>query len=93
MAAPSVSVTPFGEYKGQVVRQYVLCNGHGMSASIITYGAILRKLEVPGKTNRGNFWPPLLPPPTLGVEGRPKPPGTASQTGAASPVPHVWPAI
>lgn len=44
----SVTSKLFGHHGGQDVHEYTLDNGNGTEASIITYGAILRKLLVKG---------------------------------------------
>lgn len=50
----AVSQQSFGTTPdGQAVEIYTLCNRHGMTAKIITYGGIVESLEVPDKN--GNF--------------------------------------
>lgn len=53
----SVTSKLFGHHGGQDVHEYTLDNGNGTEASIITYGAILRKLLVKGACSV----PPLPP--------------------------------
>lgn len=46
----TVSMEPFGKTEdGQQVDQYTLTNGNGMTARIITYGAMLTELHVPDR--------------------------------------------
>ncbi len=49
-----VYVEPFGKTQdGQAVEVYTLKNAHGLTAKVITYGAILTEMHVPDKA--GNF--------------------------------------
>jgi aldose 1-epimerase len=47
---PSIEKVPFGTTSdGQAVDLYTLKNSHGLQAKVMTYGAIIYSLEVPGK--------------------------------------------
>src|SRR5436190_5167445 len=52
-AAPTgvgVSTAPFGETRdGQAVEMFTIHNANGLTAKVITYGAIIYSLEVPDK--------------------------------------------
>lgn len=49
-AKVSVEKSPFGKLPdGRLVEQYTLANGRGLTAKVITYGAILRSLTVPDR--------------------------------------------
>jgi aldose 1-epimerase len=51
---PSIEVSPFGKTKqGEAVELYQLSNANGITAKVITYGAIIYSLEVPDKA--GHF--------------------------------------
>lgn len=47
--AITIGETPFGEVEGQPVTRYELKNAHGMRAAVISFGAILQELWVPGR--------------------------------------------
>ncbi len=42
----------FGEVYGKPVYEYIIRNGNGMSVSILTYGAIIRTLNVPDREGK-----------------------------------------
>jgi hypothetical protein len=49
-----VYVEPFGQTQdGQAVESYTLRNAHGLTAKVMTYGAILTEMHVPDRA--GNF--------------------------------------
>jgi aldose 1-epimerase len=50
---PSIQEAPFGALPdGTLIRSYTLENGRGMSAKILTYGALLNELNVPDATGQ-----------------------------------------
>ena len=44
----SVSKTPFGKFRGRKVFIYTLTSGAGMKVRIMTYGATVQSIDVPG---------------------------------------------
>src|SRR5689334_4746085 len=51
--AAELSRKPFGQTpSGDVVEAFTLKNGHGVSATIITYGATLQSLIAPGRDGK-----------------------------------------
>jgi len=52
--APTVAKQDFGAADGQPITLYTLTNSHGMSASIMNYGATLVKLIVPDKDGKAD---------------------------------------
>ena len=49
----SIDETPFGKTKeGQPVEMYTLSNGNGVTAKVMTYGAIIYSLETPDRNGR-----------------------------------------
>jgi aldose 1-epimerase len=51
-AQPSVQKEAYGELAGQAVERYTLRNAHGLSLSVITYGATLTELHVPDRAGQ-----------------------------------------
>jgi aldose 1-epimerase len=52
--AAELSRKPFGQTPdGQAVEAFTLTNGHGVSATVITYGATLQALVAPGRDGKG----------------------------------------
>lgn len=45
-----ITKSPFGSYKGQPVFTYTLVNAHGLSASVIDFGARLTQMIVPDRS-------------------------------------------
>lgn len=53
-SAAELSRKPFGQTpSGEAVEAFTLKNGHGVSATIITYGATLQSLIAPGRDGKG----------------------------------------
>lgn len=52
-AVPPVVASDFGKLPdGRPVQKFVLDNGHGLSAAILTYGGILQSLQVPDRNGK-----------------------------------------
>ena len=52
--AAELSRKPFGQTpSGEAVEAFTLTNGHGVSATVITYGATLQSLVAPGRDGKG----------------------------------------
>ncbi|MEM6830838.1 MAG: galactose mutarotase, partial [Bacteroidota bacterium] len=48
MSAPGISKTGFGTHEGQEIEQYSLSNDQGMTVKVITYGATITSIAIPG---------------------------------------------